>query len=186
MIRTEGLTRTFRGAGGEDVHAVRSIDLTVSAGETVAVLGPLARRKTQAMSGGQRRRLDLAIGLVHSPPLLFLDEPTTGLAPQNRANLWEHVTEMRDRTGMTVVFTTHYLDEADLMAERVVVIDHGRIIADDTPRAHKRRHVGDRVTLDVDHASASFSRASRARAMSSSAGPRSPHESATDAPHCRL
>lgn len=75
----------------------------------------MERRRTQEMSGGQRRRLDLAMGLVHHPSLLFLDEPTTGLDPQNRANLWDHIRQVRDETGMTVGVTTHYLDEADAM-----------------------------------------------------------------------
>ena len=65
------------------------------------------------MSGGQRRRLDIAMGLIHEPTLVFLDEPTTGLDPQARANLWEHIADLRDRRGATVFLTTHYLDEAD-------------------------------------------------------------------------
>ena len=76
----------------------------------------------------------MAIGLVHRPALLFLDEPSTGLDPQSRANLWEHILRLRREHGMTIVLTTHYLDEADSMAERVVVIDHG---ADDR-RRHRR------------------------------------------------
>ncbi|MEV5890633.1 ATP-binding cassette domain-containing protein [Nonomuraea fuscirosea] len=244
MISTAHLSRTFRAPGGEEVRAVRSIDLSVAHGETVAVLGPngagkstlmrmlstllpptggaarvagfdvrtqapqvrerigyvgqgngaghtqravdevvtqgriyglgraaararaaellaalgldqLARRRTQAMSGGQRRRLDLAIGLVHLPELLFLDEPTTGLDPQNRDNLWEHIVGMRRRGGTTVVFSTHYLEEADRQADRIVVVDHGRVIADGTPARLKQRHAGDRLTLETaDPASA--------------------------------
>lgn len=238
MITTSTLTRSFRAPDGEEVQAVRGIDLTVDHGETVAVLGPngagkstlmrmlstllpptsgtatvagfdvtsqssqvrarigyvgqgngaghtqramdevvaqgriygfsraaarkraaellsilglehLAKRKTQAMSGGQRRRLDLAIGLVNKPPLLFLDEPTTGLDPQNRSNLWDHIIDTRQETGMTVVFSTHYLEEADDAADRIVVVDHGRIIAEGTPTQLKQRHVGDRMSLDV-------------------------------------
>lgn len=238
MITTTTLTRSFRGPGGEEVQAVRGIDLHVRQGETVAILGPngagkstlmrmlstllppssgsatvagydvttqsaqvraqigyvgqgngaghtqratdevvaqgriyglskagarkraqellgilglqqLAKRKTQAMSGGQRRRLDLAIGLVNNPPLLFLDEPTTGLDPQNRSNLWEHITGTCQESGMTVVFSTHYLEEADQSADRTVVVDHGRIIAEGTPTQLKQNHVGDRLTLDT-------------------------------------
>lgn len=95
------------------------------------------------------------MGLVHSPSLLFLDEPSTGLDPHNRANLWEHVLRMRAdalaATGdpMTIVLTTHYLDEADTMAERVVVVDHGEVIADDTAEALKTNLAGDRVVLDA-------------------------------------
>lgn len=113
-------------------------------------LDGLEKRRTQEMSGGQRRRLDLAMGLVHHPRLLFLDEPTTGLDPQNRANLWEHIRQVRSETGMTVVVTTHYLDEADSMAERIVIVDHGRILADGTAHELKQTHVGGHVVLDTD------------------------------------
>jgi ABC-2 type transport system ATP-binding protein len=110
-------------------------------------LTALAGRKVSSLSGGQRRRLDVAIGLVHAPKILFLDEPSTGLDPQNRANLWSHVLRMRAEHAMTVVLTTHYMDEADAMAERVVVVDHGRIIADDTADRLKADLAGDRVVL---------------------------------------
>ena len=96
------------------------------------------RRKVSDLSGGQRRRLDVALGLVHAPRLLFLDEPSTGLDPHNRANLWEHISRLRAEHDMTIVLTTHYLDEADTMAERVVVVDHGQVIADDTADGLKR------------------------------------------------
>jgi ABC-2 type transport system ATP-binding protein len=109
-------------------------------------LGDLGARKVSDLSGGQRRRLDVAMGLVHAPSLLFLDEPSTGLDPQNRANLWEHILRMRAEHRMTIVLTTHYLDEADSMAERVVVVDHGRVIADDDPESLKSTLAGDRVT----------------------------------------
>ena len=110
-------------------------------------LTALADRKVSSLSGGQRRRLDVAIGLVHAPSILFLDEPSTGLDPQNRANLWDHVLRMRAEHAMTVVLTTHYMDEADAMAERVVVVDHGRIIADDTADRLKADLAGDRVVV---------------------------------------
>ena len=107
----------------------------------------LAGREAITLSGGQRRRLDVAIGLVHRPALLFLDEPSTGLDPQSRANLWEHILRLRRDHGMTIVLTTHYLDEADAMAERVVVIDHGKLIADDTGDRLKADLAGDRILL---------------------------------------
>ena len=106
-------------------------------------------RKPGAMSGGQRRRLDIAMGLVHDPRLVFLDEPTTGLDPQARANLWEHIAGLRTERGMTVFLTTHYLDEADALCDRILVIDHGRIVAADTPDALKRQVSGDLVELTV-------------------------------------
>ncbi|MFI2363896.1 ATP-binding cassette domain-containing protein [Promicromonospora sp. NPDC019610] len=110
-----------------------------------------ADRKVESLSGGQKRRLDVAVGLVHRPPLLFLDEPSTGLDPHNRANLWEHILRMRTASAepMTIVLTTHYLDEADTFAERVIVVDHGKVIADDTADALKADLAGDLVTLRV-------------------------------------
>lgn len=118
-------------------------------------LAALGTRKVSSLSGGQRRRLDVAMGLVHRPALLFLDEPSTGLDPHNRANLWEHILQMRqpaerrDGPPMTIVLTTHYLDEADSMAGRVVVVDHGEVIADDTAEALKSELAGDRLELTV-------------------------------------
>jgi ABC-2 type transport system ATP-binding protein len=110
-------------------------------------LEPMARRGAGTLSGGQRRRLDIALGLVHRPKLLFLDEPSSGLDPHNRANLWEHILRLRREHGTTIFMTTHYLDEADTMAERVLIVDHGRVIADDTPEKLKADLAGDRVLL---------------------------------------
>ncbi|MDQ6849023.1 MAG: ATP-binding cassette domain-containing protein [Actinomycetota bacterium] len=110
-------------------------------------LGGLETRALVELSGGQRRRFDIALGLMHSPRLVFLDEPTTGLDPQSRANLWQHIRLLRDDAGVTVVLTTHYLDEADALADRVLVMDGGRIVANDTPDALKARISGDIVTL---------------------------------------
>ena len=136
--------RTARGRAAELVEA---LDLTEQ-----------ADRKIESLSGGQRRRLDVAVGLVHQPSLLFLDEPSTGLDPHNRANLWEHILRMRTAAAepMTIVLTTHYLDEADTFAERVIVVDHGQVIADATADALKAELAGDLVTLGVapEHAAA--------------------------------
>ena len=101
------------------------------------------------LSGGQKRRLDVALGLMHSPSLLFLDEPSTGLDPHSRANLWEHVLRLRRETGMTIFLTTHYLEEADTMAERVMIMDNGRLIADDTPARLKANLAGDRISVGL-------------------------------------
>jgi ABC-2 type transport system ATP-binding protein len=109
-------------------------------------------RKPAAMSGGQRRRLDIAMGLVHDPTLVFLDEPTTGLDPQARANLWTHISALRSERGATVFLTTHYLDEADALCDRILVIDHGVIVASDTPDALKRQIAGDLVELTLEAA----------------------------------
>ncbi|WP_454051436.1 ATP-binding cassette domain-containing protein [Cellulomonas sp. Marseille-Q8402] len=156
----------YVGQGNGAGHAQRALDELVvqgvvygldrrdarrRAGELMAQLElePLARRKVSDLSGGQRRRLDVALGLVHAPRLLFLDEPSTGLDPHNRANLWEHILRLRAQHDMTVVLTTHYLDEADSMAERVVVVDDGQVIADDTAAALKHTLAGDRLVLAV-------------------------------------
>ncbi|WP_327343527.1 ABC transporter ATP-binding protein [Streptomyces europaeiscabiei] len=105
-------------------------------------LTELLDRKCAALSGGQRRRLDIAMALTHRPRVLFLDEPTTGLDPGSRADLWELVRRLRDEHGTTVFLTTHYLDEADALADRIVVVDQGLVVADDTPGALKLRHGG--------------------------------------------
>ncbi len=107
-----------------------------------------ADRKTGTYSGGQKRRLDIGLGLVHDPELLFLDEPTTGLDPQSRARVWEEVMKMHDR-GTTVFLTTHYLDEADALCDRVAIIDYGKIVAEGTPAELKRAIAGDVVTFSV-------------------------------------
>ncbi|KHL18062.1 ABC-2 type transport system ATP-binding protein [Mumia flava] len=132
-------------------------------------LGGLEKRTVLSLSGGQRRRLDVAMGLMNHPGLLFLDEPTTGLDPHARANLWDHILRLREANGMTMLLTTHYLDEADSMAERIVLIDHGEVIADATPAALKRDHADDLVTLRLragDRADDSAARvAERARSV---------------------
>jgi len=105
-------------------------------------------RTCGSLSGGQRRRLDIAMGLIHSPVLVFLDEPTTGLDPQSRANLWGHVRRLRE-DGATIFLTTHYLDEADALCDRILVIDHGRIVASGTPEDLKRQVSGDAIALTL-------------------------------------
>ncbi|MFC4118250.1 ATP-binding cassette domain-containing protein [Nonomuraea zeae] len=110
-------------------------------------LRPLAKRKPGTLSGGQRRRLDIALGLIHRPGLLFLDEPSTGLDPKSRAEIWQHILRLRETYGTTLFLTTHYLEEADSMAERVVIIDNGRIIADGTAEQLKNDLAGDHITI---------------------------------------
>jgi ABC-2 type transport system ATP-binding protein len=107
-----------------------------------------ADRKISTYSGGQRRRLDIGVGLVHRPPLLFLDEPTTGLDPQSRARMWDEVRNLRQQ-GTTVFLTTHYLEEADALCDRLAIIDHGTIVAEGTPDELKREVAGDLVTVGV-------------------------------------
>ena len=111
--------------------------------------GGLADRAVRTYSGGQRRRLEVALGIMHRPGVLFLDEPTTGLDPQNRANLWDQLRELRDG-GATVFLTTHYLDEADQLSDRVAIVDHGRVIALGTPDELKRRYSADTISVTPD------------------------------------
>lgn len=124
-------------------------------------LGAVADRAVQSLSGGQKRRLDIALGLIHRPELLFLDEPSTGLDPHSRANLWEHIVRLREATGTTIFLTTHYLDEADQLAERVMVMDHGEVIADDTAGSLKHSLAGDRLTLELHTAADASAAAAR-------------------------
>jgi ABC-2 type transport system ATP-binding protein len=112
-------------------------------------LDDCADRATKTYSGGQKRRLDVGIGLMHLPRLLFLDEPTTGLDPQSRARMWEEVRKLR-RAGTTVFLTTHYLEEADALCDRVAIIDHGRIVVEGTPDELKRQVSGDLIVIGVD------------------------------------
>ena len=107
-----------------------------------------ADRKTGTYSGGQKRRLDIGMGLVHSPELLFLDEPTTGLDPQSRARVWDEVRRMHER-GTTVFLTTHYLDEADALCDRIAIIDYGKIVAEGSPEELKRAIAGDVVNFTI-------------------------------------
>jgi ABC-2 type transport system ATP-binding protein len=110
-------------------------------------LDGLEGRALSELSGGQRRRFDVALGVMHTPSVIFLDEPTTGLDPQSRANLWEHIRNLREQMGVTILLTTHYLDEADALADRILVMDDGKLVADDTPDALKARISGDVVVL---------------------------------------
>jgi len=107
-----------------------------------------ADRPSSTYSGGQRRRLDIGIGLIHGPQLLFLDEPTTGLDPQGRARLWNEVRRLK-ASGMTVFLTTHYLEEADALCDRLAIIDHGRIVVEGTPEQLKHDIAGDVISLGV-------------------------------------
>jgi ABC-2 type transport system ATP-binding protein len=121
---------------------------------TTLDLEAAADRSIATYSGGMKRRLDVGLGIVHRPAVLFLDEPTTGLDPQARARMWEEITRLRDG-GTTVFLTTHYLEEADALADRLAIIDHGRIVAEGTSDELKRQVAGDVVTLGVNGATES-------------------------------
>ena len=108
-----------------------------------------ADRGTGTYSGGMRRRLDVGLGIVHRPAVLFLDEPTTGLDPQARARMWDEIKKLREE-GTTVFLTTHYLEEADALCDRLAIIDQGRIVAEGTSDELKQAVAGDVVTIGVD------------------------------------
>jgi ABC-2 type transport system ATP-binding protein len=125
------LQTALHGIGGEDGRR-RGRELLARVGLTDA-----ADRKVGGYSGGMKRRLDLALALVHEPRILFLDEPTTGLDPQSRSALWNEVQRLASEGGVTVFLTTQYLEEADVLADRIGIIDHGRIVAEGTPESLK-------------------------------------------------
>lgn len=138
----------FAAAYGEKVDAMeflRSVDLTDKANNYV-----------EDLSGGQKQRLSITTALVHSPKVFFLDEPTTGLDPQARRNLWDLIEHVRDR-GITVIMTTHYMDEAEILCDRIAIMDNGKIIAIDTPknlikqllgRGFKKKQVVEQASLE--------------------------------------
>ncbi|MBP1780915.1 ABC-2 type transport system ATP-binding protein [Micromonospora sp. HB375] len=108
-----------------------------------------ADRKCKTYSGGQRRRVEIALGIIHEPKIVFLDEPTTGLDPQSRAHMWDEIRRLRTE-GMTVFITTHYLDEADALCDRIAIMDHGEIVAEGTPAELKREISGEVVIVGLD------------------------------------
>jgi ABC-2 type transport system ATP-binding protein len=112
-------------------------------------LSEYADRKCKTYSGGQRRRVDIALGIIHEPRIVFLDEPTTGLDPQSRAHMWEEIRRLR-ADGMTVFITTHYLDEADALCDRIAIMDHGQVVTEGTPAELKREISGDVVLVGID------------------------------------
>ncbi|MDQ2956136.1 MAG: ATP-binding cassette domain-containing protein [Actinomycetota bacterium] len=111
-----------------------------------------ADRLAKTYSGGMARKLDVAIGLVHRPQVLFLDEPTTGLDPEARSELWAELSQLADREAMTVLLTTHYLEEADQLADRLVIVDQGRLVVEGTPEQLKNELRGDAVQIELDSA----------------------------------
>jgi ABC-2 type transport system ATP-binding protein len=131
-----GIARTVSTKRGEDL--LQALELS-----------DVWTRKCGSLSGGQRRRLDIVMGLIHQPELVFLDEPSTGLDPQSRANLWTHIRKLRDELGTTVFLTTHYMDEADSLSDRILIIDNGAIVAEGTPAELKKRVSGDAITLTL-------------------------------------
>ncbi len=112
-------------------------------------LADAARRRAKTYSGGMQRRLDVALGLLHRPRVLFLDEPTTGLDPEARAELWEEIERLARDERMTILLTTHYLEEADRLASQLAIVDRGRIVAEGTPEQLKSELRGDTVQVEL-------------------------------------
>jgi ABC-2 type transport system ATP-binding protein len=149
---------SYRGATGREELVIqgRLFDLGTrdAKGRAQDILDALdladaADRPCSTYSGGMRRRLDIGIGMVHRPAVLFLDEPTTGLDPQARARMWDEIRRLRD-SGTSVFLTTHYLEEADALCDHLAIIDHGRIVAEGSPTELKRLVAGDVLTIGVD------------------------------------
>ncbi len=123
----------------------RAADLLVSAG-----LADAADRVTRTYSGGMQRKLDVAMGLVHRPEVLFLDEPTTGLDPQARLDMWDEIAHLARDEGLTILLTTHYLDEADRLAQRLAIVDRGKVVAEGSPEQLKGELRGDAIHVELD------------------------------------
>jgi ABC-2 type transport system ATP-binding protein len=140
-LRLQGRLYGLRGA---------DIDRRIAELQNLIELGDALKRPAGSYSGGMKRRLDLALALIHNPSVLFLDEPTTGLDPVSRFALWDEVRRLNKESGTTVFLTTQYLEEADELAERVGIISDGRLVAEDTPDALKRRIGADMVVAQVD------------------------------------
>lgn len=119
---------------------------------TVFHLQEAADRLSKHYSGGMKRKLDLAMGIIHRPKLLFLDEPTTGLDPESRAELWQMIKQLQSDAGMTVLLTTHYMEEADELADRIAFMNEGRIVAEGTPDEMKNKVGGDTITIQCREA----------------------------------
>ncbi len=149
MTGRESLVMTGR------IHGMRAAEARARAAELLDRFGltEAADRLTKTYSGGMNRKLDVAIGLVARPTVLFLDEPTTGLDPEARAEMWEQVARLARHDQTTVLLTTHYLEEADQLSDRLAIVDHGRVVATGSPEELKAELHGDRVVIEVDDAS---------------------------------
>ncbi|MGN6872202.1 MAG: ATP-binding cassette domain-containing protein [Solirubrobacteraceae bacterium] len=134
------------------IHGIRGRAVEERAGELLERFGlaEAADRVARGYSGGMQRRLDIAMALVHDPDVLFLDEPTTGLDPEVRADMWSEIASLARERGKTVLLTTHYLEEADQLAERVAIVDRGQIVAEGSPEELKRELRGDAIHVDLD------------------------------------
>jgi ABC-2 type transport system ATP-binding protein len=134
------------------LQGMRGRDLDRRVDELLEQLGlsDAARRVARTYSGGMQRRLDIAIGLVHRPRVLFLDEPTTGLDPEVRAAMWQEIGRLMADEGLTILLTTHYMEEADRLASRVAIVDRGRVVAEGSPAQLKSSLQGEAVHVELD------------------------------------
>jgi ABC-2 type transport system ATP-binding protein len=130
----------------------RELDRRVDALLEQLGLADAARRVARTYSGGMQRRLDIAMGLVHGPRVLFLDEPTTGLDPEVRAAMWREIDRLKADEGLTILLTTHYMEEADQLASRVAIVDRGRVVAEGSPAELKASLNGEAVHVELDGA----------------------------------
>ena len=135
------------------LYGLRSGAVRARAGELLAHFGlaEAAGRLVKTYSGGMQRRLDVALGLMHRPAVLFLDEPTTGLDPESRAAMWQEIARLAGGEGMTVLLTTHYLEEADRLASRLAIVDRGRVVTSGTPDGLKGELRGDAVHVELQN-----------------------------------
>ena len=138
-----------------EFYGITGRELRRRVGESLERLGlaDAADRRVKTYSGGMQRRLDVALGLIHRPQVLFLDEPTTGLDPEVRAQMWRQIEHLALEEGMTVLLTTHYLEEADRLAAQVAIVDRGRIVASGAPEELKRQLAGDTIHIEVANGS---------------------------------
>jgi ABC-2 type transport system ATP-binding protein len=142
-VKLQGLLQGMRG---------RELDQRVDQLLEQFGLADAARRVARTYSGGMQRRLDIAIGLVHRPQVLFLDEPTTGLDPEVRAAMWQEIERLKADEGLTILLTTHYMDEADKLASQVAIVDRGRIVAEGSPAELKASLHGEAVHVELEGA----------------------------------
>jgi len=133
------------------IFGMRGPELKARVGELLESLGlgEAADRVVGTYSGGMKRRLDIAIGLINRPEVLFLDEPTTGLDPEVRADMWERISRLAADDGLTILMTTHYLEEADRLAGRLAIVDRGRVVAQGTPERLKSELRGDALVIEL-------------------------------------
>jgi len=138
------------------IYGMRGLELKRRVDELLELVGlaDAADRIVRGYSGGMKRRLDIALGLVHRPSVLFLDEPTTGLDPEARVAMWEEVQRLAAQESLTILLTTHYLEEADQLADRLAIVSRGRIIVEGTPEELKRGLQGELVTVDLQNGQA--------------------------------